>query len=147
MEIGKVGVLVVLVVLVGLSGWSSASDHQHKRKKAVFPEPAASSSLINIIQSSVVFPLYGNVYPLGYVQKIHLKHAFSWKISWPACHFPMCQILYRSLYGCFKFSIDFVSLNFNLCVCISGGREYCGDGGCTKKKKTGRRIVSSFAYS
>ncbi|XP_034691206.1 aspartic proteinase Asp1 [Vitis riparia] len=66
MEIGKVGVLVVLVVLVGLSGWSSASDHQHKRKKAVFPEPAASSSLINIIQSSVVFPLYGNVYPLGY---------------------------------------------------------------------------------
>lgn len=71
--------MVVLVVLLGLSGWSAASDPQHRRK-SVFPEPA-SSSLINIVQSSVVFPLYGNVYPMGYVHEIHLKLAFSRKIS------------------------------------------------------------------
>ena len=73
-------VMGVLVMLLGLSGWSAASDSQHRRSKSVFPEPAPSS-LINIVRSSLVFPLHGNVYPMGYVQKILPKLAFSLKIS------------------------------------------------------------------
>lgn len=65
MEIRKV-VLGLLLLILCLSGWSDASDPQQRRWKSVFPEPAPSS-LINIVQSSIVFPLYGNVYPMGYV--------------------------------------------------------------------------------
>lgn len=61
--------LVLVAVLLGVvSGSSPASDNQPSQRwwKSMF-SGASSSAVVNPIGSSVVFPMYGNVYPIGYV--------------------------------------------------------------------------------
>uniref|UniRef100_A0A5B7BSH7 Aspartic proteinase Asp1 n=1 Tax=Davidia involucrata TaxID=16924 RepID=A0A5B7BSH7_DAVIN len=67
MKGGKVVVtLVLVVVFLGLCGSSSASDAQPQKWWQSIFSAGASSSVVNPVGSSVVFPLYGNVYPNGF---------------------------------------------------------------------------------
>ena len=69
MKIGKVGwvVVVVAVMLLNLSSSCSAwFGNKHKNgRNSIMPGEAFTSRLMNRAGSSVVIPVYGNVYPLG----------------------------------------------------------------------------------
>lgn len=74
MRRGKVGVLLLCVSAL-VMGWcmspSSAAffgKHQNRSgRKSLLPGESTSSLELNRVGSSVVFPLHGNVYPIGYV--------------------------------------------------------------------------------
>jgi len=71
--------LQVLVLFLGLceSSMSSAPyvDQVHNRRKSMLTEPT-SSLLLNRFGSSIVFPLFGNVYPIGYAHIIYMLYIF-----------------------------------------------------------------------
>ena len=76
MKVGMLGLLrvVVLVLVLRVSSSSSSTSYfgQKNRRSSILPEPvpvqATTSSLrLNRVGSSIVFPLHGNVYPIGYV--------------------------------------------------------------------------------
>ncbi|OAY57650.1 aspartic proteinase Asp1 isoform X1 [Manihot esculenta] len=67
---GKVGfsVMALLVILGLILGSSSASsdDRRQRWRKTMLSGEMMSSMMLNRIGSSIVFPLHGNVYPIGY---------------------------------------------------------------------------------
>lgn len=71
---GKVGfsVMALLVILGLILGSSSASsdDRRQRWRKTMLSGEMMSSMMLNRIGSSIVFPLHGNVYPIGYVYEI-----------------------------------------------------------------------------
>ncbi|KAG5528976.1 hypothetical protein RHGRI_029588 [Rhododendron griersonianum] len=106
MRSGKEMVMLVLVaVLLGVvSGSSPASDNQPSQRwwKSMF-SGASSSAVVNPIGSSVVFPMYGNVYPIGtdysilpiqYTQGPHPFYRSSNDLV--ACRDPLCASLHSS---------------------------------------------------
>lgn len=73
MKIGKVGLGVMMVVLMMMLNLSTCSAWFGNKRKigrnSILPGEAMSSrpSLMNhAAGSSIVFPIYGNVYPVGY---------------------------------------------------------------------------------
>jgi len=73
MKIGKVGLRVMMVALMMMLNLSCCSAWFGNKRKSgrnsILPGEAMSSrpSLMNhAAGSSIVFPIYGNVYPVGY---------------------------------------------------------------------------------
>ena len=80
MKVGMLGLLrvVVLVLVLRVSSSSSSSSSsasyfgQKNRRSSILPvsvpvQATTSSLMLNRVGSSIVFPLHGNVYPIGYV--------------------------------------------------------------------------------
>lgn len=71
MKMGKVVMVVAVMVLFNMSScsaWFGGNKHKSGRN-SILPSEATSSRsrLLNPAGSSIVLPLYGNVYPVGYV--------------------------------------------------------------------------------
>lgn len=62
-KIGKM-ILVLLVTVLGFSVCSSAPDDQQQKWWKWFFS-GASSSVVTSVGSSVLLPIFGNVYPTG----------------------------------------------------------------------------------
>ncbi|GLU03866.1 hypothetical protein SLE2022_210390 [Rubroshorea leprosula] len=60
----RFGMVLNVVALLLLLGFCSASDY--KWRKAMISGETSSSMMMNRVGSSVLLPLYGNVYPIGY---------------------------------------------------------------------------------
>ncbi|GKV33973.1 hypothetical protein SLEP1_g42404 [Rubroshorea leprosula] len=64
----RLGMVLNVVALLLLLGFCSASDY--KWRKAMISGETSSSMMMNRDGSSVLLPLYGNVYPIGYYNVI-----------------------------------------------------------------------------
>lgn len=78
----NVGVMLLLQVLVfalSLCEISSSSgsyfdqQQQYHRRKSILPTEATSSLMLNRAGSSIVLPVDGNVYPIGYVHSLYMN--------------------------------------------------------------------------
>ncbi|KAJ7957066.1 Aspartic proteinase Asp1 [Quillaja saponaria] len=66
MKEGKVGLLVLAVLVLSWSLSSASFGDKLHRRKWMPPDEATSSSMMNRVGSSFLFPIHGNVYPMGY---------------------------------------------------------------------------------
>ncbi|KAI8535534.1 hypothetical protein RHMOL_Rhmol10G0181600 [Rhododendron molle] len=135
MRSGKEMVMLVLVaVLLGVvSGSSPASDNQPSQRwwKSMF-SGASSSAVVNPIGSSVVFPMYGNVYPIGfyYVQLNignQLKPYFldpdtGSDLTWLQCE--PCRGCPKGPHPFYRPSNDLVACRDPLCASLHASEDY-----------------------
>ncbi|KAF3439286.1 hypothetical protein FNV43_RR17562 [Rhamnella rubrinervis] len=144
MKKGKVGVFLICVSVL-VMGWcmslSSAAffDKQQSRlgRKSKLPVGSTSSLELNRVGSSVVFPLHGNVYPIGSYnvtlnigqppKPYFLDPDTGSDLTWLQCDAPCvhCTATHHPLY---KPSNDLVACKDPICVSLySPGSHRCPD--------------------
>ncbi|XP_052195250.1 aspartic proteinase Asp1 [Diospyros lotus] len=132
--------LALMGVFFGLSVSTSASDtHQQQqrwwKKSAMFY--GSSSSAVNPLRSSVVFPIYGNVYPDGfyYVQldvgqppkPYFLDPDTGSDLTWLQCDAP-CVRCTKGAHPLYRPSKDRVACRDPLCASLHSSPDYqCDD--------------------
>ncbi|KAA8531132.1 hypothetical protein F0562_005841 [Nyssa sinensis] len=131
-EMKVVVTLVLVVVFLGLCGSSSASDAQpQKWWQSIFS--GSTSSAVNPVGSSVVFPLYGNVYPKGfyYVQMnigqppkpYFLDPDTGSDLTWLQCDAP-CVHCTTGSHPLYRPNNNLVSCKDPLCAALHSSDEY-----------------------
>ncbi|XP_004503902.1 aspartic proteinase Asp1-like [Cicer arietinum] len=146
MKIGKVrwGVMVVvtLMMLLNLSCNCSAwfGNKRKSGRKSILPSEAMSSSrpsLMNIAGSSIVFPVFGNVYPVGFynvtlnIGQPPRPYFFDVDtgsdLTWLQCDAP-CSQCSETPHPLYRPSNDFVPCKDPLCASLQPNNDYtCED--------------------
>lgn len=106
MKSGKLGFFVVLLLLSSSTCLAWFGSSKHKTSTANEQSSSSSSSSPSFLNrfrsgSSVVFPVHGNVYPVGYVKETFFLHSF-----------------------CFAFFLQFHFMPFFLRSCFLRGFSY-----------------------
>lgn len=129
-------VMMILVLVAVLLGVSSASDNQPSQTwwKSMFS--GAPSSAVNPIGSSVVFPMYGNVYPNGFYyvrlnigrppKPYFLDPDTGSDLTWLQCE--PCRGCPKGPHPFYRPSNDLVACRDPLCASLHSSEDYnCDD--------------------
>ncbi|KAG5058456.1 hypothetical protein AAZX31_05G181900 [Glycine max] len=137
MKMGKVVMVVAVMVLFNMfycSAWSGGNKHKSGRN-SILPGEAISSwpSLLNPAGSSIVFPLYGNVYPVGFynvtlnigqpARPYFLDVDTGSDLTWLQCDAP-CTHCSETPHPLHRPSNDFVPCRDPLCASLQPTEDY-----------------------
>lgn len=101
-----VGILIFVVVVVSAAG-GGGENHHHQQQKWWKWMSSTSAAMVNpVVSSSIVLPLYGNVYPLGYAITFWYSHFIYMIPPNKVCVFYLVQLLlcsaqYRAAFKAF----------------------------------------------
>ncbi|XP_061346885.1 aspartic proteinase Asp1-like [Gastrolobium bilobum] len=143
MKVGKVGWLVVLVLTVmvfNLSTCSAWFGSKHKSlRNSILPDDVSSSTsrFMNPAGSSIVFPVHGNVYPVGFYnitlnigqppRPFFLDVDTGSDLTWLQCDAP-CSHCSETPHPLYRPSNDFVPCKDPLCASLQPTDDYnCED--------------------
>ncbi|KAI4336467.1 hypothetical protein L6164_014990 [Bauhinia variegata] len=135
MKIGKVGFLVLTVLLLNWS-LSSAWFGDKQRKKSIIPAETTSSWVLNragAAGSSIVFPVHGNVYPIGSYnvtlnmgqppRPYFLDVDTGSDLTWLQCDAP-CSHCSETPHPLYRPSNDLVACRDPLCASLQPSDDY-----------------------
>ncbi|GAV65129.1 Asp domain-containing protein, partial [Cephalotus follicularis] len=133
MKKGQMGLLVWVLVLLLVLGFSSAADKGWK--KSILSPETKSPMLLNRVGSSIVFPVDGNVYPLGYYNlTLYIGHPAKpyfldvdtgSDLTWLQCDAP-CVRCTAAPHPLYQPSNDLVACKDPLCISLhSPGDPKC----------------------
>lgn len=137
MKGGKLSIMIIvlLVIVLGFSVCSSASDHQQQKWWKWFFS-GATSFVVSSVGSSVLLPIYGNVYPSGfyYVQlnigrppkPYFLDPDTGSDLTWLQCDAP-CIHCTKAPHPYYQPKNDLVVCKDPICASLHSGDHKCDD--------------------
>ncbi|KAK7369529.1 hypothetical protein VNO80_11568 [Phaseolus coccineus] len=137
MKMGKVEMVLAMMVLFNMSSCSAWFGNKHKSgRNSILPGQATSSScprLLNPAGSSVVIPLHGNVYPVGFYnvtlnigqppRPYFLDVDTGSDLTWLQCDAP-CTHCSETPHPLYRPSNDFVPCKDPLCASLQASDDY-----------------------
>ncbi|CAN4101655.1 unnamed protein product [Withania somnifera] len=131
------GMVIFVVVAVSAAAAAASGDIQQQQKwwKWMSSSSAASSSVVNpVVSSSIVLPLYGNVYPIGYYYvQLNIGHPSrpffldpdtGSDLTWLQCDAP-CVRCTRAPHPFYKPNNDLVPCHDPLCASLHHADYKC----------------------